>query len=115
MEPGELAYSASRDGRAEHYIDTGAFSHFIEEMASLYDDVPFEVPRSITTAEDSTIKAFDSGTLKFATYTEGKEMKGELHNAYYIPDVRHGSFRLEGFSPRVGNPAEPQRVHALRH
>ena len=61
MEPGELAYSASRDGRAEHYIDTGASSHFIEEMASLYDDVPFEVPRSITTAEDSTIKAFDSG------------------------------------------------------
>jgi hypothetical protein len=86
MEPGKFAYSASR---AEYDIDTGASSHFIEEIAALHDYIPFEAPRSITTAEGSTIKAFGSGTLKFATYTEGKEMKGELHNVYYIPDVRH--------------------------
>jgi len=106
MEPGEFAFSASTDGRAEYYIDTGASSHFIEEIAALHDYIPFEVPRSITTAENSTIKAFGSGTLKFATNTEGKEMKGELHNVYYIPDVRHrlisvGRLFSQGWEPRL--------------
>ena len=44
MEPGEIAYSASADGRAHHYIDTAASSHSLEEIGALYDYVPFEVP-----------------------------------------------------------------------
>ena len=106
MEPGEIAYSASADGRAHHYIDTAASSHSLEEIGALYDYVPFEVPRSITMAENDTIQAFGSVTLKFATYTDGKEMKGELHNIYYIHDIRHqlisvGKPYSQGRKPRL--------------
>ena len=89
MEPGKIAYSASTDGRAQYYIDTSASSHFIEEIGALHDYIPFKVPRAITTAENGTINAFGSGTLKFATFSEGKEMKGELYNVYYIPEICH--------------------------
>lgn len=44
MEPGKIAYSASTDGRAQYYIDTGASSHFIEEIGALHDYIPFKVP-----------------------------------------------------------------------
>ena len=75
MEPGEIAYSANTDGRAQYYIDTGASSHFIEEIGALHDYVPFEVPRAITPAENGTIHAFGAGTLRFATLSVGNEMK----------------------------------------
>ena len=106
MEPGEIAYSASTDGRAQYYVDTGASSHFIEEISALHDYVPFEVPRAITTAENGTSHAIGSGTLKFATFSDGKEMKGELHNVYYIPEIRHrlisvGKLFSQGWEPRL--------------
>ena len=104
MELSETAYSATTDGRAQYYIDTGASSHFIKEIAALHDYIPFEVPRTITTAENGTIQAFGSGTLKFATNSDGKEMKGEFHNVYYIPEIRHrlisvGKLFTQGWEP----------------
>ena len=56
MESREVAYSANTDGKAQYYLDTGASSHFIEEIGALHDYIPFEVPRSITTAESGTIQ-----------------------------------------------------------
>jgi hypothetical protein len=106
MEPGNVAYSATTDGRARYYIDTGVSSHFIEEIDALHDYIPFEVPRTITTAENGTIHAFGSGTLKFATQCNGKETKGELHNVYYILEIRHrfisvGKLFSQGWEPRL--------------
>jgi hypothetical protein len=106
MEPGNVAYSVTTDGRARYYIDTGVSSHFIEEIDALHDYIPFEVPRTITTAENGTIHAFGSGTLKFATQCNGKETKGELHNVYYILEIRHrlisvGKLFSQGWEPRL--------------
>ena len=44
MEPGEAAYSASTDGKAQYYIDTGAASHFIEEIGALIIISPSKPP-----------------------------------------------------------------------
>jgi len=106
MEPGNVAYSATTDGRARYYIDTGVSSHLIKEIDALHDYIPFEVPRMITTAENGTIHAFGSGTLKFATQCNGKETKGELHNVYYILEIRHrfisvGKLFSQGWEPRL--------------
>ena len=89
MELSETAYSATTDGRAQYYINTGASSHFIKEIATLHDYIPFEVPHTITTAKNGTIQAFGSGMLKFTMNSDGKEMKGEFHNVYYIPEIHH--------------------------
>jgi hypothetical protein len=103
MEPIEVAYST---GKEQYYLDTGASSHFIEEIGALHDYVPFEVPRSITTAESGTIQAFASGTLKFAAYVNGKETNGELQNVYYVPNIHHrlisiGRLFAQGWEPRL--------------
>ena len=35
-------------------------------------------------------EVFSSGTLKFATYVNGKEMNGELQeHIYYVPNIHH--------------------------
>jgi len=106
MELGEVAYSPSTDGRAQYYIDSGGPSHFIEEIDALHDYVPFEVPQTITTAENGTIQAFGSGTLKLTTYSDGKEINGESHNVYYMPEIRHrlisvGKLFSQGWEPRL--------------
>ena len=95
-------------GRAQYYIDTGASSHFIEEVDALHDYTPFEVPRMVTTPENSTIQAFGSGTLKFATHSNGKEVRGELQIAYYIPELHHqlisvGMLFSQGWEPRLSH------------
>ena len=106
MESGEVAYSANTNGKAQYYFDTGASSHFIEEIGALHDYIPFEVPRSITTAESGTIQALGSGTLKFATHVNGKETNGEILNVYYVPNIRHrlisiGKLFAQGWEPRL--------------
>jgi transposase InsO family protein len=102
----EIAYAAVADGTAKYYIDTGASCHFINEVDALHDYVPFEVPRSITTAESGTIRAYGTGTLKFATVTDGKEVTGEFHRVYYIPDIHTrlisvGKLYSQGWEPRL--------------
>ena len=94
------------NGRAQYYFDTGASSHFIEEIGALHDYTPFEVPRSITTAESGTIQALGSGTLKFATHVNGKETSGEIQNVYYVPNIHHrlisvGKLFAQGWEPRL--------------
>jgi hypothetical protein len=37
--------------------------------------------------------------LKFATLTDGKEVRGELQHVYYIPDIRHRL--ISGWEPRL--------------
>lgn len=106
MESNEVAYSTNADGRAQYYLDTGASSHFIEELGALHSYIPFEVPRSITTAESGTIQALGSGTLKFATYVNGKETTSELQNVYYVPNIHHrlisvGKLFAQGWEPRL--------------
>src|SRR5258706_5719515 len=106
METDEVAYSMNANGKAQYYLDTGASSHFIEEIGALHSYTPFEVPRSITTAESGTIQAFGSGTLKFATYINGKETNGELQNVYYVPNIHHrlisvGKLFTQGWEPRL--------------
>src|SRR5258706_14293527 len=106
METDEVAYSMNANGKAQYYLDTGASSHFIEEIGALHSYTPFEVPRSITTAEGGTIQAFGSGTLKFATYINGKETNGELQNVYYVPNIHHqvipvGMLFLQGCEPHL--------------
>jgi hypothetical protein len=56
MEPNDVAYAANSDGAAPYYIDTGASSHFINEIEALHDYVPFEVPKAISTADNGTLK-----------------------------------------------------------
>ena len=46
METHEVAYSMNTNGKAQYYLDTGASSHFIEEVDALHSYTPFEVPRS---------------------------------------------------------------------
>ena len=105
MESSEVAYSMNTDGRAQYYLNTGASSHFIEELGALHSYIPFEVPQSITTAKSGTIRALGSGTLKFATYINGKEMTSELQNVYYIPNIHHwlisiGKLFAQGAAPQ---------------
>ena len=59
----EVAYTAVADGTARYYIDTGTPRHFIDELDALHDYIPIKVPRTITTAESSTIRAYGTGTL----------------------------------------------------
>ena len=106
MEPCEVAYSVNMDGEAQYHIDTGASSHFINEVEALHNYTPFEVPRAINTAKNRTIQAFGSGTLQFATCIDSKEVRGEFHNVYYIPDIRHrlisvGKLFSQGWEPRL--------------
>ena len=77
------------------YQHSGALQSFLEETSALHDYFPFKVPLSITTAENGTTQAFGSGSLKFATYPDGKETKGELHNGYYIHDIRYRRISVE--------------------
>jgi len=44
MELGDVTYSTNTDGKAQSYLDTGAPSHFINEIEALHDYVPFEAP-----------------------------------------------------------------------
>ena len=60
MPDGEIAYSASTDGRPQYYIDTGTSCHFIEEIGALHDYVPFEVPRAITWLRPRTAPSMPS-------------------------------------------------------
>ena len=55
METHDVAYSMNTNGKAQYYLDTFTSSHFIEEVDALHSYTPFEVPRSITTAESGTI------------------------------------------------------------
>ena len=80
-------YSAVAAGTANYYIKTGAPSHFVNEVDALHDYIPFETPRAITTAESGTIRTYGTGTLKFATVVDGKEVTGEFQSVYYIPDI----------------------------
>jgi len=66
MESGEVAYSANTDGKAQYYLDTGASSHFIEEIGALYDYIPFGV------------HPLSSGTLKWNVVVECTDLLDEM-------------------------------------
>jgi hypothetical protein len=83
----EVTCSAIAEGTVRYYIDTEASSHFINEVDALHDYIPFEVPQAITTAKHGMIHAYSAGTLKFTTVTNGKEVTGEFHSIYYIPNI----------------------------
>ena len=106
MEPIDIAFAANSDGAASYYIDTGASSHFIDKVEALHNYVPFESPKVISTAENGTIQAFGSGTLKFASRINGRQVKGELTNVYYIPEIHHwlisvGKLFAQGWEARL--------------
>ncbi len=108
METDEVTYSMNANGKAQYYLDTGASSHFIEEIRALHSYTPFKVPWSITMAKSGTIQAFGSGTFKFATYVNGKEMNSELQNVYYVPNIHHqlisiGKLFTQGWEPHLSN------------
>jgi hypothetical protein len=60
MAPGEITYSMNTDGRVQYYIDTGASSHFIEEIGTLHDYVPFKVPRTAPPMQEDAPKMLES-------------------------------------------------------
>jgi len=65
-------------------VSSSPSARFINEIDALHG-----YPRSISTAEDGTIQAFESGIFQFATNIDGKEVRGEFQRVYYIPDILH--------------------------
>ena len=106
-EQSEVAYhSAGTADTAQYYVDSGATGHFINELNALHDYTPFEVPRTIRTAESGHIQAVGSGTLKFTATVNGKKMIGELKNVYYLPGIHTrlisiGKLFSQGWDPRL--------------
>ena len=89
-------------------------STLTREMEALHDYVPFEVPWTITTAENGTIRAYGTGTLRFTASTDGKEVTGELHSVYSIPDIHTrlvsvGKLYSQGWGTRLSRNAMGSR------
>jgi len=52
------------------------------------------------------MQGFRTGTLQFASQIDGNEVKGELRNVCYIPDIRHrpisvSKFFAQGWGPQL--------------
>jgi len=106
MEPCKTAYrTTSIKDAAQYYVDSGTTGHYTNERDALHDYVPFKVNRAITTANGTT-PAFGSGMLKFTTVVDGKQMKGELKDIYYLPDIcthliSYGKLYSQGWEPHI--------------
>ena len=103
MDPCDTAYAAG--GIMQYYVDSGATSHYINEVNELHNYTPFESPRDIITPE-GTIQAYGSGTLKFIATLNNKEVYGELVDVYYVPDshthlISFGRLLSQGWDIRV--------------
>jgi len=70
-----------------YYVDSGASSHYINQLAALHDYMPFKASRSIRTAEAGSIHALGLGTLKFTTVINDKQVSAELKDVYYVPSL----------------------------
>ena len=90
-----VAYAANTNRKPRHYVDTRAFSHFINEIEALHGCAPFEAP--ISTAEDATMQGFRTGTFQFASQIDGNEVKGEPRYVYCIPDIRQRLILVSNF------------------
>ena len=103
----QAAYFTARAGKyMPYYIDSGATSHYVNEVDSLHDYVEFDVPKSIKTAEADNIYAVGSGTLRFTAKIDGIDRDGELKDVYFIPDIQTrlislGKLFSQGWYPRL--------------
>ena len=104
---GEAAYNAANaDKYQQYYIDSGATSHFVNDVDTLQDYTAFSVPKEIKTAEAGRLRAIGSGTLRFTTMVDGIETQGELNDVYYIPDIETrlislGKLFTQGWRPTL--------------
>jgi len=90
----------------QYYIDSGATSHYINNVDILHDFTNFNKPHEIKTTEARCLWAIGSGTLKFTAVADGLQMEGELHDIYYIPDIETwlislGDLFSQGWKPNL--------------
>lgn len=69
-----------------HFLNMGTSGYFIPSQNDLHKYKLFHPPRILMMA-NSYIMAMGIGTLKFIVTVDGHVYKGELKDAYWVPDI----------------------------
>lgn len=91
------ALMGSRDQRQSDVwlINSGASDHMTSRREWFLSYEEFEVPEQISACNGSSINAYDKGNIDIVSVSNGKCVKGTLHDVLFLPNIVHNLFSVK--------------------